>query len=87
MDDRYHYPADVFNLLVDTIPLLCKSKKDVMLFLEGDQGLHNRESPLRFGQQPGCQENAESCAGPRTRNDKPCSRTVSRRPVVRAVAQ
>ena len=38
-DDRYHYPADVFNLLVDTIPLLCKAKKDVMLFLEG-AGIH-----------------------------------------------
>lgn len=38
-DDCYHYPADVFNLLVDTIPLLCKSKKDVMLFLEG-AGVH-----------------------------------------------
>jgi hypothetical protein len=39
-DDRYHYPADVFNLLVDTIPLLCKAKKDVMLFLEG-AGIHH----------------------------------------------
>lgn len=38
-DDRYHYPADVFNLLVDTIPLLCKGKQDVMLFLEG-AGIH-----------------------------------------------
>jgi restriction endonuclease Mrr len=38
-DDRYHYPADVFNLLVDTIPLLCKGKNDVMLFLEG-AGIH-----------------------------------------------
>lgn len=38
-DDRYHYPADVFNILVDTIPLLCKGKKDVMLFLEG-AGIH-----------------------------------------------
>jgi restriction endonuclease Mrr len=34
-DERYHYPADVFTLLVDTIPLLCKGKRDVMLFLEG----------------------------------------------------
>jgi hypothetical protein len=35
MDDRFHYPPDVFNLLVDTIPLLCKGKDDVMLFLRG----------------------------------------------------
>jgi hypothetical protein len=38
-DQRYHYPADVFTLLVDTIPLLCKGKSDVMLFLEG-AGVH-----------------------------------------------
>lgn len=35
MDERYHYPPDVFNLLVDTIPLLCKSKDDVLIFLRG----------------------------------------------------
>lgn len=35
MDDRFQYPPDLFNLLVDTIPLLCKSKADVLLFLEG----------------------------------------------------
>jgi hypothetical protein len=35
MDARYHYPPDVFNLLVDTIPLLCKGKADVLLFLRG----------------------------------------------------
>ena len=38
-DDRYHYPADVFNLLVDTVPVLCKGKMDVLLFLEG-AGVH-----------------------------------------------
>jgi hypothetical protein len=31
----HHYPLDVFNLLVATIPLLCKSKKDVVAFFEG----------------------------------------------------
>jgi hypothetical protein len=39
MDDRFHYPPDVFNLLVDTIPLLCKGKDDVLLFLRG-AGVH-----------------------------------------------
>ena len=34
-DGRFHYPPDVFNLLVDTIPLLCKGKNDVLLFLRG----------------------------------------------------
>jgi restriction endonuclease Mrr len=38
-DTTFHYPADVFSLLVDTIPLLFKGKKDLMLFLEG-AGVH-----------------------------------------------
>ena len=35
MDSLFHYPPDVFNLLVDTIPRLCKSKADVLLFAAG----------------------------------------------------
>jgi len=31
----YHYPPDLFKLLVDTIPRLCRSKKDVLLFFMG----------------------------------------------------
>jgi len=35
MDIIYHYPPELFNLLVDTIPLLCRSKKDTVLFFKG----------------------------------------------------
>ncbi|RJG16600.1 restriction endonuclease [Massilia cavernae] len=35
MAEHFHYPPEVFNLLVDTIPLLCRSKQDVVLFLQG----------------------------------------------------
>jgi Restriction endonuclease len=35
MADAFHYPPEVFNLLVDTIPLLCRSKQNVILFLRG----------------------------------------------------
>lgn len=35
MDQHFQYPPDLFNLLVDTIPLLCKGKQDVLLFLQG----------------------------------------------------
>lgn len=35
MDNSFHYPPEVFNLLVETIPLLCKSKPDVLLFFRG----------------------------------------------------
>lgn len=35
MPEVFHYPPDLFNLLVNTIPLLCRSKKDVILFLCG----------------------------------------------------
>lgn len=35
MDEVFHYPPDVFNLLVETIARLCRYKVDVILFLEG----------------------------------------------------
>lgn len=35
MADIYHYPPDVFELLVETIPRLVRSKKAVILFLQG----------------------------------------------------
>jgi restriction system protein len=35
MDIVFHYPPDLFNLLVDAIPRLCRSKKDVLLFFRG----------------------------------------------------
>src|SRR5882762_5685787 len=35
MADVFHYPPDVFALLVDVVPLLCRSKPDVILFLRG----------------------------------------------------
>jgi restriction system protein len=34
-DITFHYPPELFNLLVDTIPLLSRSKKDVLLFFRG----------------------------------------------------
>lgn len=35
MPEVFHYPPELFNLLVNTILLLCRSKKDVILFLRG----------------------------------------------------
>lgn len=32
---KYHYPPELFQLLVDTIPRLCRSKKDVLIFFRG----------------------------------------------------
>ena len=34
-DITFHYPPELFNLLVDAIPALNKSKKDVVLFFRG----------------------------------------------------
>lgn len=31
----YHYPPELFNLLVDTIPLLNRAKKDIIIFFKG----------------------------------------------------
>jgi len=35
MDITYHYPPELFNLLVDTIPRLVRSKRDLVLFFRG----------------------------------------------------
>lgn len=35
MDNSYHYPPELLNLLVDTIPRLCRSKEDTLNFLRG----------------------------------------------------
>jgi len=35
MSEPFHYPPELFKLLVDTIPLLCKSKQDVITFFRG----------------------------------------------------
>jgi hypothetical protein len=34
-DITFHYPPELFNLLVDAIPVSNKSKKDVLLFFQG----------------------------------------------------
>ena len=34
-DLSYHYPADLLQLLVETIPLLCRSKMDTVTFFRG----------------------------------------------------
>ena len=33
--ERFQYPPELFALLVDAIPALCKAKKDVVLFFRG----------------------------------------------------
>ena len=35
MNDRFHYPPDLFELVVQTIPLLNRSKPSVLLFFKG----------------------------------------------------
>lgn len=35
MNDVFHYPPDLFELLIQTIPLLNRSKKSVLLFFKG----------------------------------------------------
>lgn len=35
MADAYHYPPELLSLLVDTVPLLCRSKNDVIVFFRG----------------------------------------------------
>lgn len=35
MDITFHYPPDLFELIVDTVPLLCRAKTGVLLFFQG----------------------------------------------------
>jgi restriction endonuclease Mrr len=35
MNITFHFPPELMQLLIDTIPLLCRSKKDVLLFFKG----------------------------------------------------
>lgn len=35
MDISFHYPPELLRLLIDTIPKLCKSKRDLLLFFQG----------------------------------------------------
>ena len=35
MDITYHYPPELFQLLVNAIPRLCRSKRDVLIFFQG----------------------------------------------------
>lgn len=34
-DISFHYPPDLLGLLIDAIPKLCKSKRDLLLFFQG----------------------------------------------------
>ncbi len=51
MDITYHYPPELLNLLIDTLPKLCKSKRDLLQFFRGagisDQALEPYETLLR----------------------------------------
>ncbi len=35
MNITFHYPPELMNLLIETIPLLCKSKRNTLLFFRG----------------------------------------------------
>lgn len=44
MDISFHYPPELLGLLIDCIPLLCRGKRDVILFFKGagvGQGMTN----------------------------------------------
>ncbi|MCZ7400771.1 MAG: restriction endonuclease [Candidatus Methanoperedens sp.] len=35
MENTFHYPPELFSLLIETLPRLCKTKKDLLLFFQG----------------------------------------------------
>jgi hypothetical protein len=46
MADAYHYPPELLSLLVETIPLLCRSKNDVVVFFRGSGTPENVLKPI-----------------------------------------
>lgn len=46
MNADYHYPPELISLLVDTIPRLCRSKRDVILFFRGAGAAENMLAPF-----------------------------------------
>lgn len=56
MSEQFHYPADLLELLIETIPRLARSKKSVILFFRGPES--NRQT---------CQEQSRHCAHRLTR--------------------
>ena len=47
LDIIYHYPPELFQLLIDTIPLLSRSKKDVLIFFRGAGVPHSLVEDLK----------------------------------------
>lgn len=47
MADSFHYPPEVFTLMADVIPLLCRSKNDVVLFFRGAGVSTTELSPIQ----------------------------------------
>lgn len=35
MENTFHYPPELLSLLIETLPRLCKTKKDLLLFFQG----------------------------------------------------
>lgn len=44
--DPFHHPPELLSLLIDTIPLLCRSKRDVLLFFQGSGVPHELRDDL-----------------------------------------
>ena len=46
MTESFQYPPDVFTLVTDVVPLLCRSKKDVVLFFKGAGVMATELAPI-----------------------------------------
>lgn len=45
MDIAFHYPPELLKLLIEAVPKLCKSKKDLLLFFQGAGVSHQTLAP------------------------------------------
>lgn len=88
--EAFHYPPEVLQLLVDTIPLLCRSKDDLLAFFQGagveDADLAPHRSQLRSDRE-GFRKHAVTRALLVRLNERGDSTIRQRREVLRRVCE
>jgi hypothetical protein len=90
LNEVYHYPPELMNLLIDAIPCLCKSKRQVLLFFKGagakDAYLSDIEAVVQDNRDSISKRDMVSRVLERLNNDQDKSLAV-RREVIKRIVQ
>lgn len=90
MDVIFHYPPELMNLLVDTIPLLFRSKMDLLLFFKGAgvSCVHTDDLAMRVNVQRDSINKFEICRTVLTRlNEKGETTLRERREILKRITE